>query len=298
MDQHEPVGAGDLDAEGERVPDRHQDAEEHERDEDRQQREGRAELPAPDVLPDERKKFHAWSLVSTPFSRWIVRRARSAACGSCVTMTMVLPWSRLSDCSRSRISSPALRSRSPVGSSHSSSVGIGDDGARDADALLLAARQLTRIVLGAIRQPDDLQRDARALLPLRLRELREQQRQLDVLLGRQHGQQVVELEDEPDVLRAPLRELAAAEGAHRHAVHFDGAAGRRVEAADQIEQRRLAGSRRSHQREEIALRNLQVHALEHVDALAAAGEMFVDVFDANEFICQCHCYRFVGSVRL
>ena len=91
MDQHQPVGARNLDAERERVADRHQDAEQHERDEDRQQREGRPELPAPDVLPDERKKLHASSLVSTPFSRWIVRRARSAACGSCVTMTIVLP---------------------------------------------------------------------------------------------------------------------------------------------------------------------------------------------------------------
>ena len=116
------------------------------------------------------------------------------------------------------------------------------------------------------------------------RQLGEQQRQLDVLLGRQHGQKVVELEHEPDVLRAPLRQLAAAQRADGHAVDFDGAAGRRVEPADQIEQRRLAGPRRSHQRQEIALRDFQVHAFEHVDALAAAGEMFVDVLDANEFI--------------
>ena len=38
---------------------------------------------------------------------------------------------------------------------------IGDDRAGDADALLLAARQLTRIVLRAIGEADDLQRDAR-----------------------------------------------------------------------------------------------------------------------------------------
>ena len=207
------------------------------------------------------RNFMPPPLVSTPLSRWIVRCARSAACGSCVTMTIVLPWSRLSDCSRSRISSPALRSRSPVGSSHSSSVGIGDDGAGDADALLLAARQLARVVLGAFGEPDDLQRDARPLSPLRLRQLRQQQRQLDVLLGRQHRQQVVELEDEPDVLRAPLRQLAAAERADGHAADLDRAAGRRVEAADQIEQRGLAGSRRTHQREEIALRDFEVDAL-------------------------------------
>ena len=69
VDQHQPVGAGDLDSERERLADRHQDAEQHEGDEDRQQREDSAELPPPDVLPDEREKFHAWSLVKTPFSR-------------------------------------------------------------------------------------------------------------------------------------------------------------------------------------------------------------------------------------
>ena len=92
VDEHQPVESGDLDAERERVADRHQDAEQQERDEDRQQREGRAELAPPDVLPDERQEFHAAMLpASTPLSRCSVRRARSAACGSWVTMTMVLP---------------------------------------------------------------------------------------------------------------------------------------------------------------------------------------------------------------
>ena len=60
------------------------------------------------------------------------------------------------------------------------------------------------------------------------------------------------------------------------------AARRRVEAAHQVEQRRLARARRSHQREEIALRNLEVHALQHVDALAAAREVLVDAVDLDE----------------
>ena len=39
------------------------------------------------------------------------------------------------------------------------------------------------------------------------------------------------------------------------------AAGRRVEAAHQVEQRRLARAGRPHQRQEIALRDLEVDAL-------------------------------------
>ena len=74
----------------------------------------------------ERQVLHAGTPVfdaASPFSRCSVRLARSAARGSCVTMTMVLPCSRFSVCSRSRISSPDLRSRSPVGSSQSSRSG-------------------------------------------------------------------------------------------------------------------------------------------------------------------------------
>jgi hypothetical protein len=41
--------------------------------------------------------------------------------------------------------------------------GIGDDGARDADALLLAARQLARLVFHAIAEADQRQRGVHVL---------------------------------------------------------------------------------------------------------------------------------------
>ena len=50
-------------------------------------------------------------------------RACSAAFGSCVTMMIVLPSSSFSRSSRPRISSAVVRSRSPVGSSATMSVG-------------------------------------------------------------------------------------------------------------------------------------------------------------------------------
>ena len=55
----------------------------------------------------------------------------------------------------------------------------------------------------------------------RLRQLGQQQRQLDVALGGEHRQQVVELEDEADVLRAPARQLAARQRADVRAADFD-----------------------------------------------------------------------------
>ena len=70
--------------------------------------------------------------------------------------------------------------------------------------------------------------------------------------------------------------------AHRHAIDLDSAARWRVEPADQVQQRRLAGAGRPHQRQKVALRNIEVHAFEHFDALAAAREVFVDVSDVDE----------------
>src|SRR5207249_3886352 len=120
---HQPIDARHFDAHRKRRTNGHQKRVQQERHENRQQRKRCPNLAPEQVPPDERQEPHTTVSISTPFSRWTVRVARSAACGSCVTITIVFPWSRLSACSSSRTSSPALRSRSPVGSSQSSSVG-------------------------------------------------------------------------------------------------------------------------------------------------------------------------------
>ena len=86
---------------------------------------------------------------------------------------------------------------------------VGDDRAGDADALLLAAGELPRVVSarGCV-SPTIASAVATCCLPLGLGQVRQQQRQLDVALGREHRQQVVELEHEADVPRAPRRQLA------------------------------------------------------------------------------------------
>src|SRR5690606_37917118 len=65
-------------------------------------------------------KRHAAAAVSetiAPSARRIVRRARAARCGSCVTSTSVVPRSRLSSSSSSMMAWPVPASRFPVGSS-------------------------------------------------------------------------------------------------------------------------------------------------------------------------------------
>ena len=101
-------------------------AEQQEGRDHRQQGQRGARLLAEQAGPDELEIFHgdvpvgiqavaAASFTSVPLSRCSWRRAYSAALGSWVTMTMVLPCSRLRVCSRRRISSAVWRSRSPVG---------------------------------------------------------------------------------------------------------------------------------------------------------------------------------------
>src|SRR5262249_61555568 len=108
--------------------DRRQDAEQEQRDRERPGGERGARLLPEQIADDQVQVLHRAPLAvtdstSTPFSRWRTRRARSAASGSCVTISTVLPWSRTRRSSRSRISSALLRSRSPVGSSHRRNVG-------------------------------------------------------------------------------------------------------------------------------------------------------------------------------
>ena len=84
---------------------------------------------------------------------------------------------------------------------------IRDDGARDADELLLAARELSRIeiLLGDDAEAiEDVGDDALALGFL---DVAVGERQLDVLVDRQVVEQVIALEDEPDVALLQRRAL-------------------------------------------------------------------------------------------
>ena len=148
---------------------------------------------------------------------------------------------------------------------------VGHDRARDRHALLLPARELAREVVHALREPHEAQRGLhvrRAAPPPRSG--RQQQRQLDVAIGREHGDQVVGLEHEAHVARAPGGELAARHRRDLVAGHADGAGARHVQAAEQVEQRRLARSARAHEGDELARADVEVQPLEDADLLAAA----------------------------
>jgi len=76
-------------------------------------------------------------------------------------------------------------------------------------------------------------------------------------------------------------ELAAAELVDALSAHGDLPGGRLVEAADEIQQRRLARARRPHERDEIALGNVESEPVQHLDLLLAALVDLRHVVDLN-----------------
>ena len=136
----------------------------------------------------------------------MARGQRAARRGSWVTSMMV--WPRRCSSPKSRmISSPVALSRLPVGSSARSSDGLAHQRAGDGHALPLAAGELVRLVVHAVREPHRLERLHRLRPPLRAREAAVDERQLDV--GERGGarQQLEGLEDEADLAVAQVGQL-------------------------------------------------------------------------------------------
>src|SRR5262249_28081292 len=98
----------------------------------------------------------------------------------------------------------------------------------------------------------------------------------------QHRHEVVELEDEAHVRRAPIRELGLAEARDVLAAHEDEARIRLVDAGDEVEERGLSGARRTHERDEVALGDVQRDVHEHRHELVAAPVALRDVGDADD----------------
>ena len=167
-------------------------------------------------------------------------------------MMMVLPSSRFRRSIMLSTSAAAARSRSPVGSSATSIVG----------SVMIARAMATRCCwppdssdgkcsMRSVSPTID-KRGGHVLLALAGRQIGQQQRQFDVFERGQHRHQVVELEDEADVARAPRGEIGLAQRGDVDAADAQTAAVGLVDAGNQVEQRALARTGRPHQRDVIA----------------------------------------------
>src|SRR5690242_19039840 len=142
---------------------------------------------------------------------------------------------------------------------------IVDECARDGHALLLAARELAGVMVLTLGQPHVGQPLARPPAPLAHGHAAVEQGQLDVLQRARARQQVELLEDEADLGIADPGQLVTAEARHVVAAQPVAAARRRVETAEQVHERRLAGARGPHHRAELAGFDGDGHAPQGVD---------------------------------
>src|SRR5207253_6766463 len=122
-------------------------------------------------------------------------------------------------------------------------VRVEDEATRERDALLLAAGELARMLVGEPAQPDKVEDFAHALGPLRTRKCAHAQRKGDVALDGHVGEQRVVLEDDADVapVRLAARKISAAD--------LNDPAGGLPEPPDNLHLRRLPRAARPEERE-------------------------------------------------
>jgi len=141
--------------------------------------------------------------------------------------------------------------------------------AGDRHPLALPARQLVRPVRHPVGEPDVLERPGRLGTALLRGHARVNQRQLDVVEGTGARQQVEGLEHEPDLFVADPRQFIVGQIAHLLTVEPVFAPRRRVEAADEVHERRFPRTRRAHDGHELVALHLDLDAAQRVHHLAA-----------------------------
>jgi len=134
--------------------------------------------------------------------------------------------------------------------------------ARDAYALAHAARELRRIARGEIGEAHETQYVTNAGVSLVPRQRRAAQPERDVVLDVEPWQRRVLLEDDADAVGRFSRDGLALER--------DAALGRRGQSGDDLEQRRLAATRRPDDGEELAASELEIERAERVQRLRRA----------------------------
>ena len=144
-----------------------------------------------------------------------------------------------------------------------------DQRARDGDALPLSAGELVGPVLDPVAQPHPRERIAGERPALLRAQAGVDQGQLHVVQRRGPWQQVEGLEHESDLLVPDPGQLVVVQLGHPVAVQPVLAAGRAVEAADQVHEGGLARARRAHDGDELVLPDDHVDAAERVHHLAA-----------------------------
>ena len=122
----------------------------------------------------------------------------------------------------------------------------------------------------------------------------EQQRQGDVLLDAQAGEQVEELEDEAQLAAPEERNLVVRQDADAGAIDEYLAARHAIETADQVQQRALTRAAGPSDHAELPRRQLEVNAVQGPHLLASLSKDFCDLLDPDHGILLRHPPRVSG----
>src|SRR3954447_5800415 len=149
----------------------------------------------------------------------------------------------------------------------------GDERPRDCDPLLLPRRQLVRpvtLLAGEVDESDGVTDPFRGLTGARVA-ARDRERKPDVLGHVEQRDQVERLEDEAGPLGGQRGCRAVGEPADDLALEDDVTGRRLVEPAEELEQRALARSGRTHERDELTLANRERDPAQRVHGRAVEG---------------------------
>ena len=128
---------------------------------------------------------------------------------------------------------------------------LGDDCTGDGYPLHFAARQFGGKMGGPFSEANSLQKFGGAFLCLATARAIEHQRQGDVLQDGQGRKEIEELKDKSDLFASKPGELFLVKVIEGGSSEEHSPAGRSVHSTDQVEQRRLSASGRSHERDEV-----------------------------------------------
>jgi hypothetical protein len=104
----------------------------------------------------------------------------------------------------------------------------------------------------------------------------------DVLLRRQHGQQVEGLEDEADLLPAQLGQVLVVERRDLGAVDLNRARSRPVKPGEAVHEGGLPGSGRTHDRGELPPPEADAHVVERMDRGLTVAEVLLELTCDND----------------
>lgn len=161
-------------------------------------------------------------------------------------------------------------------------IGLVDQGSRHGDPLLFAPGQAIRKFACAVGEPDLGEQCPRARTAPAVESSQELERKTEVLFDGQRGDQVEELEDEPEPCAPQSSALGVGETSEVVAVEHDTSGVRRVEPCDEVEKSRLAAAAAADEHDHLSGVEAQRSAVEDRTRSSPLAIALADGFENDE----------------